>query len=167
MVQSLVPAYTGMERYSGITKRKRRSDKKMRVKIYMTAEEKQKLARDAVMKNNTMTQYVSEMIEDIVISGYLHKQNIPVQEFESKESFIHVKLSQDTHHQLRIYAFEHGITNEQACLSWFIYSQLSYQKKRADERKYIEMNKTDDEFWNNSSLEIIGFDENRESGCIY
>lgn len=165
MTQSLLPSYAGTERYSGITKRKRRSDKKMRVKIYMTTEEKQKLSRDAVMKNDTMTQYVSNMIEHT--AGYIQKQNIPVKEIESKESFINVKLSQDTHHQLRIYAFSHGITNEQACLSWFAYSQLSWQKKKADERKYIEMNKVDDDFWSNSSLEIIGFDENRESGCIY
>jgi len=111
-----------------------------------------------------MTQFVSMKVEQV--SQYIHRDTIALQEIETKEDFINIKLSLDAHQKLRMFALSENVTNEQACFSWFAYSKLSGKKKKIDERKFILSNNNDD-FWGDSTIEIIEFNENQDSGCIY
>ncbi|PGP18666.1 hypothetical protein COA01_23270 [Bacillus cereus] len=161
--QSLVPSYTGKESYIS-KKRRTRSDRKMRVRLYMCTEEKNELKKAAINARTTMTQFVSSKVEQV--SQYVHRDTIPLKEIETREDFINIKLSLDAHQKLRMFALSENVTNEQACFAWFTYSKLSGQKKKSDERKFIKND--GDDFWSNSNIEINYYDEsNEESRCIY
>lgn len=147
---SLTPSLTSKKNY--FAKRKRyRSDRMMRVRLYMDSEQKDELKDIAERKGFTMTSYVSDLIRQV--SSLVHRDSIGVEDIETKEDFVHIKLSIEEHLHLKRYAQMHRITIEQAAFSWFEYSKLSRTKKRADEKKFL-VEEEEDDFWRKSEVKI-------------
>jgi len=147
---SLTPTITNKGSYLG-RKKRYRSDRKMRVRLYMDSEQKDELKDIAEAKGFTMTSYVSDLIRQV--STLVHRNNIEAEDIQTKEDFIHIKLSIEEHFNLKKYAQLNGITIEQAAFSWFEYSKLSHTKKRYDEKKFL-VSEDEDNFWNKSEVKI-------------
>lgn len=147
---SLTPTISNNRYSKKVGKRGRRSDKKFRIRLYMTAKLRSELEEKALNKGSYFTKFASEMVEKVC--QYVHRDSIPSEEIETRETFAFIKIGLDDYTKIRQYANKHKCTYETAVYSFFKYSQASRTKVKADERKALI--EEEDDFWKKSEVVI-------------
>lgn len=135
-------------------KRKRRSDKKFRIRLYMSAEKREELEEKALEQGSYFTRYASEMIEKVC--QYSHRNSISEKEIETRETHAYIKLNLEDYTKIRQYANEHKCTYETAVYTFFKYAEVSKTKVKADEHKAF-IKEEEDDFLNNKEVKIVSY----------
>jgi len=160
---SLIPNIDKKDYSKSTGKRGRRSDKKFRVRLYMSAHEREKLEEAALKKGSYFTKYASELVEKVC--QYTHRQALEVEKIKVRETYAFIKLSQLDYEKIRQYASLHKCTLEMAAYTFFEYSKISRTKVKNDEKKAL-IKKKDDSF-KQRNVKIVNYSDNNDSVVIY
>lgn len=160
---SLVPGIDGKQYSKSEGKRGRRSDKKFRVRLYMSTKEREELEEKALGKGIYFTKYASQLVEKVC--QYTHRNEIQVEKIMNKETYAFIKLSLQDYQKIRQHAFMHKCTLQVSVYTFYEYSKFSRGKVKADEKKALSTEK--DPFLEKQEVKIVSYQDNTDSVVMY
>lgn len=145
---SLVPSLNNLKHYSKQSRRQKRSDRKMRCKIWLPAFEIESVQEVAEKKALTTTSYGSMILSqglDLIYADSLELEGVG-----RKLQCINTKISVEEHYKLKQLARRMEGTMEQVALTLFYHMQnTSKAKRKVLEKEYLALN--EDNFWDKKS----------------
>jgi len=139
---SLTPTLRNNKHYSKQSRRRTRSDRKMRVKIWLPSCEIEPFQEVAEKKGLTTTSYGSMVLSEGL--SLIYADSLELEKIGRKLQCINTKISVDEHYKLKQLTRQMNGTMEEVALTLFYHMQNTSKAKRKKlEREYLTQSNDD------------------------